>query len=112
MASRSEDPRRHQISPRAPVHQRRTGRNQAVRYPAHQHHADPTVSTEVRMKAIVLLSGGIDSTTTLAVAQRDGFDVHALTFRYGQRHAHEIELTKKIAERADVAHHICEIDLR
>jgi 7-cyano-7-deazaguanine synthase len=62
--------------------------------------------------AVVLLSGGVDSTTTLAIALRDCFDVHALTFRYGQRHAHEIELTKKIAAKYGVSHHICEIDLR
>src|ERR1035438_8961291 len=41
-------------------------------------------------KAVVLLSGGVDSTTTVALARQQGFDVHALTFRYGQRHETEI----------------------
>ncbi|MDQ6601596.1 MAG: 7-cyano-7-deazaguanine synthase, partial [Chloroflexota bacterium] len=41
-------------------------------------------------RAVVLLSGGLDSTTTLAMAQHAGFVAYALTFRYGQRHEHEI----------------------
>ena len=48
-------------------------------------------------KAVVLLSGGLDSTTTLAIARSQGFDAHALTFRYGQRHAAEIEAARRIA---------------
>ena len=40
--------------------------------------------------AVVLLSGGLDSTTTLAIALEQGFTPHALTFQYGQRHSHEI----------------------
>jgi 7-cyano-7-deazaguanine synthase len=61
----------------------------------------------------VLLSGGLDSTTTLAVASRDGYAVHALTFRYGQRHAHEIDAARRIAARAGVARHeIVDLDLR
>jgi 7-cyano-7-deazaguanine synthase len=64
-------------------------------------------------KAVVLLSGGIDSTTTLAIAQREGFEVHALTFRYGQRHAIEIEAARRIAAAFGVAHQIIlDIDLR
>ena len=63
--------------------------------------------------AIVLLSGGLDSTTTLAVAKSQGFSPYALTFRYGQRHEAEIEAAKRIAAQADVAQHvIAEIDLR
>jgi 7-cyano-7-deazaguanine synthase len=62
--------------------------------------------------AVLLLSGGLDSTTVLAVAQREGFAVHALSFRYGQRHASEIEAAKTIARKAGVAQHrIIEIDL-
>jgi 7-cyano-7-deazaguanine synthase len=62
--------------------------------------------------AIVLLSGGLDSTTVLAIAKSEGFSVHALTFRYGQRHAVEIEAAKAIAGRAGVAsHHVVDIDL-
>lgn len=61
---------------------------------------------------IVLLSGGLDSTTVLALAQRRGFAVHALSFRYGQRHQHELEAARKIAARAGVTHHaIVEINL-
>ncbi len=63
--------------------------------------------------AVVLLSGGLDSTTVLAIARSEGFDVHALSFRYGQRHAHEIESAKLIARDAGVRdHHIVDIDLR
>ncbi|HEY7907734.1 MAG TPA: 7-cyano-7-deazaguanine synthase QueC [Thermomicrobiales bacterium] len=64
-------------------------------------------------RAIVLLSGGLDSTTTLAMAQREGFAVYALTFRYGQRHAQEIAAAQRIAARAGVAEHvIVAFDLR
>ena len=63
--------------------------------------------------AVVLLSGGLDSTTTLAIAQDAGFAAHALTFRYGQRHAHEVEAARSIAQRAGVARHVVlDIDLR
>ena len=64
-------------------------------------------------KAIVLLSGGMDSATVLALAKRAGFTVYALTFRYGQRHAIEIEAAQRIAENMGVARHvIMDIDLR
>jgi 7-cyano-7-deazaguanine synthase len=63
--------------------------------------------------AVVLLSGGLDSTTVLAIAKHDGFAVNALTFNYGQRHAAEIEAAKTIARDAGVIRHeIIEIDLR
>ena len=63
--------------------------------------------------AVVLLSGGLDSTTVLAIAKSEGFAIHALSFRYGQRHSLEIEAAKRIAERAGVReHHIVDIDLR
>ena len=63
--------------------------------------------------AVVLLSGGLDSTTVLAIAQSEGFAVHALSFRYGQRHALEIEAARRIARSAGVAdHRIVDIDLR
>ena len=62
--------------------------------------------------AVVLLSGGLDSTTVLAVAQSEGFAVHALTFRYGQRHSVEVDAAKRIARDAGVVnHHLVEIDL-
>lgn len=61
----------------------------------------------------MLLSGGLDSTTALAIATRDGYAVHALTFRYGQRHAHEIDAARRIAAHYGVARHeIVDIDLR
>lgn len=63
--------------------------------------------------AVVLLSGGLDSTTTLAVALRDGYDVHALSFRYGQRHAVELRAAERVAARFGVRQHkVIEIDLR
>ncbi|MHC4643479.1 MAG: 7-cyano-7-deazaguanine synthase QueC [Planctomycetota bacterium] len=63
-------------------------------------------------KAVVLLSGGIDSATTLAVARSENFQCYALTFRYGQRHQQEIEAAKKIAHSLAVAEHrIIDIDL-
>ena len=67
----------------------------------------------VSRKAVVLLSGGLDSTTTLAIAQSQGFVAHAMTFRYGQRHEVEIYAARKIAAQRGVAQHvITDIDLR
>jgi 7-cyano-7-deazaguanine synthase len=64
-------------------------------------------------RAVLLLSGGLDSTTLLAVAKRDGFAVHALTFRYGQRHDREVDVARLVAAAAGVAEHVvAEIDLR
>ena len=64
-------------------------------------------------KAIVLLSGGLDSTTMLAIAGSDGFDVSALTFRYGQRHHSEVDSARRIAETHGVDDHtVIDIDLR
>ncbi|HEY3415195.1 MAG TPA: 7-cyano-7-deazaguanine synthase QueC [Armatimonadota bacterium] len=63
--------------------------------------------------AVVLLSGGLDSATALAVAQSDGFEACALSFRYGQRHLVEIEAAKRVAQRAGVSRHVVmDIDLR
>jgi len=65
------------------------------------------------LKAVILLSGGIDSATTLAIAKNLGFDIYALSFRYGQRHAVELEAALRIAKRYNVARHlIVDIDLR
>lgn len=63
--------------------------------------------------AVVLLSGGLDSTTVLAIARVQGFVPHALSFRYGQRHAVELDAAARVAESQGVAEHvIAEIDLR
>jgi 7-cyano-7-deazaguanine synthase len=63
--------------------------------------------TEKGKKAVVLLSGGLDSATTLAIARSEGFRCYALTFRYGQRHQREIEAAKKVADSLEVIEHRC-----
>ena len=63
--------------------------------------------------AIVLLSGGLDSATALAVARRDGFRCHALTINYGQRHSAELDAARRVAEQFEVAEHrVFPLDLR
>ncbi len=65
------------------------------------------------MKAVVLLSGGLDSTTTMALAKKQGFDLFALTFDYGQRHRVELDRAVDIAKCFEVVdHQIVKIDLR
>ncbi len=62
--------------------------------------------------AVVLLSGGLDSYTAAAVARRDGFDLYALTFRYGQRHAQELQAAGRVARSLGVARHlVLDLDL-
>jgi len=64
-------------------------------------------------RAVVLLSGGLDSSTTLAIARHAGFEIYALSFRYGQRHAAELDAAKRIAAKFGVAEHVIStIDLR
>ena len=64
-------------------------------------------------KAIVLLSGGLDSATTLAIAQRENYRVFALSFRYGQRHMLELQYAQKLAKLKSVEKHVLvDIDLR
>lgn len=63
--------------------------------------------------AVVLLSGGVDSTTCLAIAKADGFAPYALSFRYGQRHGIELEAARRVAEALGVVEHVVvEFDLR
>ena len=64
-------------------------------------------------KAVVLLSGGIDSATTLAIARSRGFEIYALSFRYGQRHMVELEAAARIVKGCSVPQHLTvDIDLR
>src|SRR3990167_3553191 len=64
------------------------------------------------MKAVVLLSGGLDSTTALAVARSKGFECYALTVRYGQLHEVELEAARRVASRGGGAEHrVIDIDL-
>lgn len=60
---------------------------------------------EKRKNAVVLLSGGLDSATALAIAKSQGFDCYALSFRYGQRHAIELECAAQIAKTQGVVEH-------
>jgi 7-cyano-7-deazaguanine synthase len=61
-------------------------------------------------RAVVLLSGGLDSYTAAAIARSEGFDLHALTVRYGQRHACEVEAARRVAGVLRVARHV-ELDV-
>jgi 7-cyano-7-deazaguanine synthase len=64
-------------------------------------------------KAVVLLSGGLDSTTVTAIAKAEGYEVYALSFSYGQRHSSELKAASHVAESLGVAQHrIATIDLR
>jgi 7-cyano-7-deazaguanine synthase len=66
-----------------------------------------------RPRAVVLLSGGVDSSTAAALTARDGFALYALTLEYGQRHALEIEAARRVARVLDVVRHeVLTIDLR
>lgn len=70
-------------------------------------------TTTSNQEAVLLLSGGLDSTTMLALAARDGYTVHSMSFRYGQRHVHELTAARKAAERYGVAEHrVVDVDLR
>jgi len=64
-------------------------------------------------KAVVLYSGGLDSTTCMAIAKADGFELYAMSFAYGQRHAVELEKAREYAPRIGaVDHRVVEVDLR
>ncbi len=85
-------------------------------FPSMEHPAIPSPhppSSPAPRPAVVLLSGGLDSATSLAVARRDGYAPCAMTFRYGQRHAVEIEAARRVAAAQGVARHVVvDIDLR
>ena len=67
----------------------------------------------VKPPAVILLSGGLDSATTLAIATLEGFACHAVSFRYGQRHEHELTLASAVAKRFGVVRHlVVGLDLR
>jgi len=67
----------------------------------------------VPRRAVVLLSGGLDSAVTAAWLQREGFDVHALSFDYGQRHSVELQAAERVAKQVGVIEHVVQrIDLR
>jgi len=64
-------------------------------------------------KAVVLLSGGLDSTTTLAIARAEGYECYALSFEYGQRHVRELESARRLASALGAAEHlVLHLDLR
>lgn len=63
-------------------------------------------------RAVVLLSGGLDSTTVIALARSEGREVHALSFDYGQRHRHELEAAAAVARLHAAEHRVVSIDLR
>jgi 7-cyano-7-deazaguanine synthase len=64
-------------------------------------------------KAVVLSSGGIDSTTAMAMAQAEGYEVYSLSFNYGQRHAWELQAAERVAKALGVREHlIIDLDLR
>jgi 7-cyano-7-deazaguanine synthase len=69
--------------------------------------------TPVRKKAVVLLSGGLDSNTVLAIARSEGYELYAMSFRYGQRHSMELESARRIVRAIGVEKHlIVDFDLR
>lgn len=71
------------------------------------------MATDSRKNAIVLLSGGVDSATTLAIARDDGFTCHAMSFDYAQRHRVELDAAAAVARSMGVAgHRVVRIDLR
>ncbi len=71
------------------------------------------MTDSLRKKAVLLLSGGLDSATVGAIAQAEGYELHALSFQYGQRHSVELEAAKRVAESLGVSEHkTMQVDLR
>src|SRR5450432_3576550 len=86
---------------------RRTRRNRA------HHHRQPPGRAGAMKRAVVLLSGGLDSATVLALCRAENYAAYALSFRYGQRHEREIAAAKRIAKSLGATEHrIAWIDLR
>ena len=68
--------------------------------------------SNLKQKAIVLLSGGMDSSTVLAIAIRDGYEAYALSFRYGQKAEIELKAAERIARSLGIrSHYVINIDL-
>ena len=65
----------------------------------------------MKKKAVILFSGGLDSTTVLAMAQQQQFDCYALSFNYGQRHCAELQAAKKIAKKMQIPHKVIQLNL-
>jgi 7-cyano-7-deazaguanine synthase len=73
----------------------------------------PEGPSDAPRRAVVLLSGGLDSATTAAIAKAEGFELYAMTFRYGQRHHHETEAARRVAAHLGAAQQVMvDIDLR
>src|SRR5689334_9908728 len=71
------------------------------------------IAAEGKKKGVLLLSGGLDSATVLEVMKTDGYEIYAISFSYGQRHAQELAAVKRIIQRSPVKDHkIVQIDLR
>lgn len=68
--------------------------------------ASARIGTDMEKKAVILCSGGIDSTTALAIARSEGYEVYALSFRYGQRHKVELEAAARVAAALRVKDHL------
>jgi len=65
-----------------------------------------------KKSAIILSSGGLDSTTVMAIAQKEGYTIHSLSFNYGQRHLFELDAAERVAAIYGASHHIVKVDLR
>ena len=82
-------------------------------YPQKRVHRETLIVSSQKYKAVVLLSGGLDSATVLAIAKSEGYEAYALSFAYGQRHAWELECARRVASSMGAKEHrTASIDLR